>query len=37
MQHAHAQHAFSYILEETCEIVEMLLTILGGAGKQLQT
>ena len=32
----HAQHAFSYILKETCEIAEMLLTASGGAGIQLQ-
>ena len=36
MQHTHAQYAFSYILEETCKIVEMLLTTSGGAGIQLQ-
>ena len=31
-----AQHAFSYILKETCETVEMQLTTSAGAGIQLQ-
>ena len=31
----HAQHAFSYILKETCKIVEMQLTTSEGAGIQL--
>ena len=31
-----AQHAFSYILKETCETVKMQLTTSAGAGIQLQ-